>query len=471
MESGQVIGGRYQCVALIGRGGMGEVWRAHDPLLHRDVAIKVLTYADNSQDADSVSRALREARLAARLNHPNAVTIYDVVTDDGLPCLVMELIEGESFKDLVARGGALPPSFVARVGRQIAGALDRAHRAGIVHRDIKPANVLIRADGTAKLTDFGIARDERDNSRTSTGTFIGTPSFLAPEVALGRSHGPASDLWALGAVLFYGVEGRPPFAAPGAGPLVLLNLIATTDAPEALHGGPLRPVIAALMSRDPAARPDARGLAELLDPTRLGTPTQLGPPTQLGAVTPAAPPARSAPPAAEPPSGRRRRRGAYLIGAALVVAAAVVVTLIATHRSHPVADPTPTPTSSERTTTAPTRPPPVSPTPTRATLTGGAGCPDERTDAFGPALAYVNAVGTNDLAHAQDCTATGTVPTATTQKLLGQTFTPQGLDETGSADHGSSGRYLFTSSAGTRIQITATRAADGHYLVTSVATG
>ncbi len=265
MVPGQVIGGRYECLTLIGRGGMGEVWRARDTLLGRDVAVKRLVYADGVPDSSSVARSLREARLAARLNHPNAVSIYDVVTDPaGLPCLVLELVEGESLKDLIAGNGSLPPSFVARIGRQVAAALARAHRSGIVHRDIKPANVLIASDGTAKLTDFGIARDEGDSGLTSTGTFIGTPSFLAPEVALGRDHVPASDVWALGAVLYTCVEGAAPFSVPNGNALAILNLIATSEAPVASHGGALTPIIGAMMRRDPAGRPDAAGVDEQL---------------------------------------------------------------------------------------------------------------------------------------------------------------------------------------------------------------
>src|SRR5690242_13892438 len=191
--AGRVIGGRYECVELIGRGGMGEVWRARDTLLQRDVAVKRLAYGDGAGDDVTIGRSMREARLAARLNHPNAVGIYDVVVDDGLPCLVMELVSGKSLKELVAqqKDGRLDPIAAARIGRQVAAALGVAHRAGIIHRDVKPANVLIAADGTAKLTDFGIARDEGDAGLTSTGTFIGTPNFLAPEIALGGNHSPA----------------------------------------------------------------------------------------------------------------------------------------------------------------------------------------------------------------------------------------------------------------------------------------
>src|SRR6266545_2900023 len=262
-DAGRVIGGRYECVELIGRGGMGEVWRARDTLLQRDVAVKRLAYGDGSGDDATVGRSMREARLAARLNHPNAVGIYDVVVDEGLPCLVMELVSGKSLKELVAER-PLDPVAAARIGRQVAAALAAAHRAGIIHRDVKPANVLIADDGTAKLTDFGIARDEGDSGLTSTGTFIGTPNFLAPEIALGGNHGPASDVWALGAMLYSAVEGEPPFSA-GGNALAILNRIATTDPPAPRHAGPLAGIIAAAMRRDPAGRPPAATIVFQLD--------------------------------------------------------------------------------------------------------------------------------------------------------------------------------------------------------------
>src|SRR5215475_10975231 len=250
-DAGRVIGGRYECVELIGRGGMGEVWRARDMLLQRDVALKRLAYGDGAGVEVTVGRSMREARLAARLNHPNAVAVYDVVVDEGRPCLVMELVRGRSLKEVIAQQGRLDPVATARIGRQIAAALGVAHRAGIIHRDVKPANVLIASDGTAKLTDFGIARDEGDAGLTSTGTFIGTPNFVAPEVALGGNHSPASDVWALGAMLYSAVEGVPPFSA-GGNALAILNRIATTDAPVPPHGGPLSDVIVEAMRRDPA---------------------------------------------------------------------------------------------------------------------------------------------------------------------------------------------------------------------------
>src|SRR5262249_58025665 len=190
-DAGRVIGGRYECVELIGRGGMGEVWRARDLLLQRDVAVKRLAYGDGAGEEVTVGRSMREARLAARLNHPNAVAVCDVVVDEGRPCLVMELVSGKSLKEVVAQQGRLDPIATARIGRQVAAALGVAHRAGIIHRDVKPANVLIASDGTAKLSDFGIARDEGDAGRTSTATRVATPNSLAPELAPAASHTPA----------------------------------------------------------------------------------------------------------------------------------------------------------------------------------------------------------------------------------------------------------------------------------------
>src|SRR5882762_7830 len=316
-DAGRVIGGRYECVQLIGRGGMGEVWRAHDNLLQREVAVKRLVYGEGAGDDVTVGRSMREARLAARLNHPNAVGIYDVVVDEGLPCLVMELVSGKSLKEMIAQQGRLEPIATARIGRQVAAALGVAHRAGIIHRDVKPANVLIASDGTAKLTDFGIARDEGDAGMTSTGTFIGTPNFLGPEIALGGNHSPASDVWALGTMLYAAVEGEPPFSA-GGNALAILNRIATTDAPAPSHGGPLTEVIVEAMRRDPARRPPAATIVALLDDVidgvrdRSGTPDRTDrtdpavssrppqhTPPPAGAITP--PPAHTPPPAYTPP--------------------------------------------------------------------------------------------------------------------------------------------------------------------------
>ena len=163
-DAGRVIGGRYECVQLIGRGGMGEVWRAHDNLLQREVAVKRLVYGEGAGDDVTVGRSMREARLAARLNHPNAVGIYDVVVDEGLPCLVMELVSGKSLKEMIAQQGRLEPIAAARIGRQVAAALGVAHRAGIIHRDVKPANVLIAPGGRLLLGDFGVARLETEDS-------------------------------------------------------------------------------------------------------------------------------------------------------------------------------------------------------------------------------------------------------------------------------------------------------------------
>jgi eukaryotic-like serine/threonine-protein kinase len=311
-DAGRVIGGRYECVELIGRGGMGEVWRARDTLLQRDVAVKRLVYGEGAGDDVTIGRSMREARLAARLNHPNAVAIYDVVVDEGLPCLVMELVSGKSLKEVIAEKGRLEPIAAARIGRQVAAALGVAHRAGIIHRDVKPANVLIAKDGTTKLTDFGIARDEGDAGLTSTGTFIGTPNFLGPEIALGGNHSPASDVWALGALLYAAVEGDPPFAA-GGNALAILNRIATSDAPRPAHGGPLSDVIVDAMRRDPGSRPPAAAIVQRLDdvidglhdrsvPTLDRAPSGAPPvaaPERPASHTP--PPAQTPPPQTPPP--------------------------------------------------------------------------------------------------------------------------------------------------------------------------
>ena len=502
-DAGRVIGGRYECVELIGRGGMGEVWRARDTLLQRDVAVKRLAYGDGTGDDVTIGRSMREARLAARLNHPNAVGIYDVVVDDGLPCLVMELVSGKSLKELVAER-PLDPIAAARVGRQVSAALAAAHRAGIIHRDVKPANVLIADDGTAKLTDFGIARDEGDAGMTSTGTFIGTPNFLAPEIALGGNHGPASDVWALGALLYSAVEGDPPFAA-GGNALAVLNRIATTDPPVPPHAGPLTDVIGAAMRRDPATRPSADAIVHQLDgivdvardrPEPATRPTPAPPRLQAPPVpshhtppphapiphTPVphtpppgsyTPPPLTAPPAfaqnapyppprpyppnvgypGPPPAPPRRRRRAWIVAvcvAVAVAALATVIVIVTTGGKHHEADPTPGPVTTSN------------PSPT-ATTSGI--CDDDRTDGTGPALTYVIFAELFDVAGAQACTEPGTVPESFTRSLNGKVFSPA-FDNSATDDQADVVRTKFTALDGTKLVVTSTRGDDGKYLVT-----
>jgi eukaryotic-like serine/threonine-protein kinase len=261
----RLIADRYALAVPIGQGGMGVVWRAQDTLLGREVAIKEVRLPPTIPDSERSSmraRVLREARAAARLNHPGVVTLYDVINEQGHAFIVMELINAPTLAQVVAQQGPLEPRRAARIGAQVAAALAAAHQAGIVHRDVKPANVMVLGD-SARLTDFGIARVKGDPKLTSTGLIVGSPAYMAPEQASGAAAGPEADLWGLGATLYYAVEGRPPFERDGQ--IAILTAV-VNDAPRAPErAGELAPVIVALLSKDPAQRPSAAELRELLE--------------------------------------------------------------------------------------------------------------------------------------------------------------------------------------------------------------
>lgn len=254
----RTVAGRYRLIDRLGAGGMGTVWRAQDAVLGRDVAVKEVTFPPGvSEEEREVlrERTRREARAAARLDHPSAVTVYDVAEEDGTPYLVMELVDARTLADVVRTDGPLSLRRTAEVGLAVLGALEAAHEQGIVHRDVKPGNVLLRADGRVVLTDFGIATFTGDSSITSTGLLLGSPSYIAPERARGDSPGPASDLWSLGATLFTAVEGRPPFDEGQ--PLPTLTAVVTGDHAPFVAAGALAPVLDGLLERDPERRYDA----------------------------------------------------------------------------------------------------------------------------------------------------------------------------------------------------------------------
>jgi Protein kinase domain len=250
----QLIAGRYQVLRAIGRGGMGTVWLCRDEVLGREVAAKQIG-ALPGESATQTKRAMREARSAAALNHPNAVAVYDVVDHDGRPWLIMEYVEGQTLADEISRDGRLSPERVADIGAQLAGALARAHERGIVHRDIKPGNVLIDQAGRPKISDFGIARGHGDEQLTQVGFITGTPGYLSPELARGGDPLPSSDVWALGATLYTAVEGQAPYE-PRSNPLALLRAIAAERPRAMTHAGALAPAIDAMMDEDPACRWD-----------------------------------------------------------------------------------------------------------------------------------------------------------------------------------------------------------------------
>jgi serine/threonine protein kinase len=250
----RIVAGRYRLSRVVGRGGMGVLWAARDEMLGREVAVKELRPVIGADGEVARERALREARAAARVTHPSAVTVYDVVEEDGRPWIVMELLPSRTLADALAVDGPLALPAVARIGLDLLDALTAAHEAGVVHRDVKPGNVLL-ADGRAVLVDFGIAMVDGDASLTSTGLLLGSPAFMAPERARGEKPTPASDLWSLGATLFTAVEGDAPFRRDGQ--LPTLAAVVTQAAPPAEHAGPLRPLLAGLLARDPADRPTA----------------------------------------------------------------------------------------------------------------------------------------------------------------------------------------------------------------------
>ncbi|MFD0062259.1 protein kinase [Streptomyces sp. NPDC056690] len=237
---------------------MGTVWRARDEVLGREVAVKEVRAPAGlpTSEVDRMyARLEREAWAAARISHRNVVTVYDVATEEGRPWIVMELVRGLSLSDLLDAEGPVPPRRAAHIGAEVVSALRAAHEAGVLHRDVKPGNVLIANDGRVVLTDFGIATVEGSSALTMTGEVVGSPEFLAPERALGRTPGPESDLWSLGVLLYAAVEGQSPFRQET--PLNTLRAVVDEELPPAHRAGPLAPVIEGLLRKDPAERTPA----------------------------------------------------------------------------------------------------------------------------------------------------------------------------------------------------------------------
>ncbi|WP_394618862.1 protein kinase [Lentzea sp. JNUCC 0626] len=308
-EEGEVIAGRYRLVSSIGRGSMGVVWQARDEQLDRMVAVKLLTTDRRSPDA--VAQMLREGRVAGRLRHPHAISVYEVVEHDGKPCLVLEHLPSRSLAALIAERGALAPGVVAAVGRQVAAALAAAHAEGIVHRDVSTSNVLLAEDGIAKITDFGIARAVGEGTVTDARLIVGTPAFLAPEVAAGEPATFASDVFSLGATLYTALEGTPPFGVDD-NPYALLQRVVRGEFEPPRVGGPLSEVLQRLLRRDVAQRPTMAEAHKLLAAVAEGLPLPAGPPksgTRMLRVR------RHLP----------RRVIAMVAGAAVLVAAGVVI--------------------------------------------------------------------------------------------------------------------------------------------------
>ncbi|WP_121009342.1 serine/threonine-protein kinase [Saccharothrix australiensis] len=255
VDTERLVAGRYRLRHVLGRGSMGTVWAAHDEVLRRDVAVKEVLVPPGMPDSEADllrERTLREARSVAQLTHPNVVTLYDVAQIDGDPYVVLELVPSESLADLVRRRGPLDAAQGAVVADAVAAALEAAHRAGITHRDVKPGNVLVAHDGRVKLTDFGIARNVAEATLTGRGIALGTPAFIAPEVAAGGTVSAAADLWSLGATLFAALTGREPY--DGANVMRIIHEVVNGEPPPADECGDLAPVVAGLLVKDPEAR-------------------------------------------------------------------------------------------------------------------------------------------------------------------------------------------------------------------------
>ncbi|MFJ4093612.1 protein kinase [Kitasatospora sp. NPDC089913] len=277
-EGERLLVGRYELGERLGRGGMGTVWRARDRMLDREVAVKELTVSHLPEEEVEIlhARMKREAAAAARIKHPGVITVHDVLEQDGRPWIVMELVDGRSLADVISQDGTLPPRAAAEVGGQVLAALHRGHQLGVLHRDVKPANVLLEhGTGRAVLLDFGIATYEGSAELTRPGDLVGSPDYLAPERAQGERPGPASDLWGLGATLYAAVEGDSPFRRTS--PLTTLAAVVGDPLPEPRRAGPLGPVLAALMAKDPDERPSADEVARMLAEVQAGHTVGLKP--------------------------------------------------------------------------------------------------------------------------------------------------------------------------------------------------
>ncbi|GHF05144.1 serine/threonine-protein kinase [Streptomyces morookaense] len=334
MDTGErppLLAGRYRLVARLGSGGMGVVWRAFDEVLDREVAVKEVRAPDMLREEDVrilFARLKQEARAAARIAHPNVITVHDVVEQQGRPWIVMELVRGQSLGDILEREGVLDPKEAARVGAAVLRALQAAHAAGVLHRDVKPANVLLEDTGRVVLTDFGIALVEGAGTLTRTGDLIGSPDYLAPERALGQRPGIPSDLWSLGTTLYAAVEGVSPFRRTS--PLLTLHAVVQDEPPPPRRAGPLTPLLEGLLVKDPQERTSSAEALRLLDAVAAGTVTRApaAPPGYVPTM-PAAPPP-GAPPAPGP-RGRARVFAALLAALLLIGGGTAAALLAASH--------------------------------------------------------------------------------------------------------------------------------------------
>ncbi|GGP87605.1 serine/threonine-protein kinase [Streptosporangium pseudovulgare] len=370
-----VLAGRYRAIDRLGAGGMGVVWRARDELLHREVAIKEVKLGPGlpeAQRAEMRERTLREARAAARLGHPSIVTVHDVISQDGRPWIVMDLIRGRSLQQVVRASGPIDPRRAAAIGAAVLDALALAHSRGIMHRDVKPANIMLADDGGVLLTDFGIATLEGDVQLTSPDALVGSPGYIAPERLRGTGDGPAADLWSLGAALYTAVEGRGPFHRGASA--ATLGAVLTEETPVPARAGELAPVLLAVLDKDPRRRPGEAALRAALQRVARGLPAgPLLPEDQAGPA----------------PTARQGRTG-LLVGAGLaVMAAAVAGTVVLTSSDDPVK---PAPTGPDpragRFATAPAPCSLLTPAQVRAMGPTGKPLPMDAMDGHGPSCTW-----------------------------------------------------------------------------------
>lgn len=402
----RLIAGRYRLEERVGRGGMGVVWRASDEVLGRRVAVKEFLPDDSLPDDDARrrrDRTFREARAVCQLRHPHIIVVHDVVEHDGRPYLVMELVDGPSLAERIARDGPVGPAEAARIGIALLSAVHTAHQAGVLHRDIKPANVLIES-GTDRvvLTDFGIAQVEGATTLTETGSFVGSPEYTAPERMSGLRTGPESDLWSLGALLCTALSGESPFRRDSLGGI--LHAVVSAEIRPPAEAEPLLPVVLGLLERDPDLRLGAadaeRMLRTYLETGRtpaapgghrpagahgIGRLHRIGgrthkPPVAYSPTRPdlpegVPPPPGPAHPTAQPPPARPAPRGA-LVASLLVAAlagAGVSAAVLLLHQSGGAGDGTPggtATTPATGTTGTPPFPTPATPSPGRTSRPG-----------------------------------------------------------------------------------------------------
>lgn len=394
MDTPELLAGRYRLGPVLGRGGMGTVHRAHDQLLGRDVAVKLLAVGQAPEHA--VQRFRREAQFLAGLSHPNVVTVFDFGTDAERAWLVMELLSGPTLQELVDRSGPLPVATARSYGRQCASALAAVHAAGITHRDVKPANLMLSADGSCKLLDLGIARLEgvatTQPALTRAGTILGTVPYLAPEVITGEAPQPPADLYALGAVLFVLLTGRPPYTDEDMMAAMAQHVHAPVPRPSATRSDvppELDALVVDLLAKDPAGRPTAVDVVHRLDgsPEAALAPTAaLFPPTALVAPTAAA--------ASPNPPAQRSRLAMVAAAVVLGLVALLGVVLLANAGSNTAGQAGGQAAGAGSPSTAPTHRARSSTTPTRATRTQRATATVHPTDLAGAIAALRSAITT-----------------------------------------------------------------------------